>query len=531
MTAEATLPTTGTATALPRRSLGTLIAISIFWFAINLHWLALLTIVIPSQVIQLLYREAPAGVDAGQWALAHAPIAQSLVSAPGLIVALLVNPFFGLLSDRTPGRFGRRRPDIVIGTVVNLAGLALMALAPVLFIQGGSGNVIGPSILVMTGALMVTQLGNNLAAAPFHALLPDLVPQEQRGVASGIMGLAYMLGFIGGAVLPIVTGLNSGALLDGAQSFADFQTSIVWVYAIIGVVVLAMALLTVVTVRETPWRREQLTPAARAEGRHMARDLTLTILAVLAVSGVAWAVFQPNVGVPLTTDSLQVAQLIAIVVASIGGAWAFSFRPGANPDFTWVLLTRLFVMIGINTVTSFILDYMLAVVDHNDKSMAQAHQTLFLVIVLLTGTLSTAFAGWASDRLGRKRVVYLSGAFMAVVGAAFVVAPYVISGSLLGIVLVSGGVFGLGYGAYVAVDWALVADVLPSETTFARDMGVWNINLTVAQFFALVLGGLLTEHVVVQGQPNLGYTLLFVAFVIFCVLGTVTVRFIKGVKR
>jgi MFS family permease len=529
MTIEATLPTTGAAAALPRRSLGGLIAISIFWFAINFHWLALLTIVIPSQVIGLLSREVPAGVDAHSWIDTHAPIAQAMVVAPGLVVALIANPFFGLLSDRTPGRFGRRRPYIVVGAVLNVIGLALMALAPTQFSQGGTGNVITPSILILAGALMLTQLANNAAAAPFHALLPDLVPPSQRGTASGIMGLAYMLGFIGGSVAPALTGFNSGALLDGQQSFADYSGRIVLAYGIVAAVVLLMALLTAVTVHETPWRRELLSQADRAEQRHMIRDLALTILGALLVSGLALAAFRSNIGIDLTSDSLGVVQLIAIIVASVGAAKAFSFRPRANLDFTWVLLTRLFVMIGINTVTSFILNYMLAVVD---PSNAQRDTTLFLVIVLVTATVSTAISGWASDRIGRKRMVYISGAFMAVVGAAFVIAPYVISGSsILSLVLGAGAVFGLGYGAYVAVDWALVADVLPSEATFARDMGVWNINLTVAQVFALVFGGVLIEKSADLGHANLGYTLLFVAFVVFCVAGTVTVRFIKGVKR
>ncbi len=114
---------------LPKRSLGGLIAISIFWFALNFHWAAVGVLLVPSQVIGLLFQQAPAGSLASQadWVDANKGLALAVVVAPGLIVALLANPFFGLLSDRTPGRFGRRRPYILGGTAVNVVGLAMMA--------------------------------------------------------------------------------------------------------------------------------------------------------------------------------------------------------------------------------------------------------------------------------------------------------------------------------------------------------------------------------------------------------------------
>jgi hypothetical protein len=62
-------------------------------------------------------------------------------------------------------------------------------------------------------------------------------------------------------------------------------------------------------------------------------------------------------------------------------------------------------------------------------------------------------------------------------------------------------------------------------------MGVWNIALTVPQVLAAVFGGWMLALGVALGAKSLGYTFLFVAFVVFCVLGTVTVRYIRGVAR
>ena len=91
---------------LPKRSLGGLISISIFWFAINFHWAALQQIIIPAQVNGILFEQAP-GANSTEWlawTAANSPLVIALVIAPGLIVALIGNPLFGLLSDRTRGR-------------------------------------------------------------------------------------------------------------------------------------------------------------------------------------------------------------------------------------------------------------------------------------------------------------------------------------------------------------------------------------------------------------------------------------------
>jgi MFS family permease len=525
MTIEATAgaQTSANSTALPRRKFGELVAISIYWFALNFHWAALPIFIVPPQVIALLYRAAPPGVSATDWVNGNKAFALAVVVVPGLIVALIANPFFGLLSDRTPGRFGRRRPYVLIGTVVNVGGLALMAFLPSALVRDGSGQVLSPAMLALIVGLMLTQLANNAAAAPFHALLPDLVPEQQRGTASGIMGLAYWLGTIGGSLLPFIFALDYGKLLDGIITYQGLQQQIVFAYATIAGIVLLMAILTTILVREKPWQSSQMSASKRAAEAHTVRDLVLTVIAVIAGITVLQGVFS-LVRIPASDKSAQALELVGLVIAGIGAARAFNFRPRRNPDFSWVLATRFLVMMGVYIVEAFLQLYMRDVA-HVDPATSTAE---FLILLTVTATLSTAFAGWASDRIGRKRLVYISGTFMAMVGAAFVLAPYLVPGHVFTLALAAAGVFGLGFGAYVSVDWALVADVLPSEETFARDMGVWNICLTIPQVLAVVFGAwLLTTF----GYGNLGYSTLFISFVVFCVLGTITVRNIKGVKR
>src|SRR5215831_17952924 len=123
--ATSVLPSVDRGTNLPRRSLGGLISISLFWIAVNFHWTALSVFIEPPQIVSLLYRSAPVTTSLSRtaWVNDHKALALAIVVGPGLIVALIANPLFGLLSDHTSGRFGRRRPYILVGTALNVAGL------------------------------------------------------------------------------------------------------------------------------------------------------------------------------------------------------------------------------------------------------------------------------------------------------------------------------------------------------------------------------------------------------------------------
>ncbi len=479
-----------------------LITISVFWFALNFHWAALGIIILPSQVFKLV---GPL----------HQGESLAFVLVPGAFVALFANPLFGMLSDQMHGRlasWGRRRPYILVGTLVNVIGLVWMATAP--------------NIPTLTLAYILVQFASNAAQAPFHALLPDLVPAQQRGLASGVMGVLTIGGNIGGIIV-------AGLFVDATRPLIAYQQSLWLIYGIIIIVMLVLMCVTIITVREKmgPGMRPTdaillpaptLTPG-RLLPAWLKRSSLYTIVGTLLVIALLWGLIQAWNGLHLTTIqiSIGVQQVLLELVATLGILRLFDFQPRRNPNFAWVFVTRLLMMLGIYTIQTFLQYYMRDVVHAAHPELAT---TNFAVIVSITSLISALGVGWLSDRYGRKLMVYLSGACMGLVGLVFVLTHS------LPLVITAGAVFGLGYGAYQSVDWALVADVLPSQRDYARDMGVWSISLAVPQIIAPVLGGPLIDTFTRNGQTVLGYQLLFIMAIVYCVLGTVTVRYIRGVR-
>ncbi len=489
---------------LPRLTWARIFAISIFAFAIDFHWGALGIIILPSQVLKIVG-------DANKGA------ALAIVLAPGAFVSLFANPLFGWLSDRTHGRlaaWGRRRPYIMLGTLGNIAALVWMALARDI-----------PSLAI---AYMLAQFFSNAAQAPFHALLPDIVPEEQRGLTSGVIGLLFIAGNIGGVII-------AGQLVDASKPLPAYEQGLWLSYGIIIVVITLLMLVTLFAVHERVGTTTER-PAAGDEQRELkangaagprrpwlSRSLQLTIVGTILATLIAWGIMLLwntwHLGVQIDGT---VQQLVLELIVTVGILRLFDFRPRRDPDFAWVFVTRLVMMLGIYTIQDFLQYYMRDAVHAAHPEQAA---TLFVILVSLTSLVTAFVAGWFSDHFGRKRLVYASGGLMALVGVVFILThSYTI-------VIAAGALFGLGYGAYQSVDWALVADVLPSEQNYARDMGIWNISLSLPQVIAPVLGGPLIDFFAHAGNPVLGFQLLFAMAIVYCVLGTVTVRFIRSVKK
>src|SRR5262249_40552643 len=129
-------------------------------------------------------------------------------------------------------------------------------------------------------------------------------------------------------------------------------------------------------------------------------------------------------------------------------------------------------------------------------------------------------------RVGRKPLVYASGGLMALAAVIFIAVAHFPSMMLMYAV---GALFGVGYGAYLAVDWALAGDTLPPGASHAQDMGIWPVALVLPQVVAPALTGLVLT-VSKQASLMTGYTVVFVMTAMWFVLGTVLVREIRGAR-
>lgn len=440
------------AAAERRVSLFEQININVFWIANNFHWQALLAIVIPSMVVKFL----------GD---ANKDVNLAMVVIWGTLVAVVVNPLVGALSDYATFRMGRRRPFLLFGTALNVVVLVLFAFSSYWF----SSTAL---LLFFILLFLLLQFTNNLANSPWSAIIADNVPTHQRGLTAGFFGLFTLLGTILGSVV-------AGIIVNKHDPLPLYQNEIVKIFLLIAIVQIVFVLYTALTVKETPLPPE----------RHV---------------------------------RLQVGAFLR----------RFFFKPSTYPDLSWVLLARLLVMMGIWGIFYFLQYYfddvlggpgVKTIIFNNSFSGEGFSGTLFLPVLLIAALPTSIIAGWISDHRGRKIMVYISGIMMTLVCLLFI-AWQTQYGAL-----VSGLFFGIGYGAYTSVDWALAADALPPTDQAGKFMGIWTAMGILPQVIGISVGAVILQ--LLRGLPNhFGYTTLFIVTILYFGLGTLVIKQVKSVK-
>jgi len=204
-------------------------------------------------------------------------------------------------------------------------------------------------------------------------------------------------------------------------------------------------------------------------------------------------------------------------------AASFLLRGAPYRDFYLVLLTRTLVMMGIYSVFTFFEFFLKDVV----RSVNPVRDASYLIgIIIAAGIPTSLLAGALSDRFGRKPLVYWSGGLMALASLLFIgVGVHPSLAAMFGI----GALFGVGYGAYQAVDWALAIDVLPQGESAAKDMGIWHVSLVLPQVLAPAVTGLILSSFKARSLL-LGYTVVFACTALWFILGTVFVRPIRSAR-
>ncbi len=431
--------------------------ISAYWFATNFLWGALLVIMLPGEIKSMIPKDRITALG--------------LLTGLGAFAALVVPLIVGALSDRCASPWGRRRPYIATGVVVNLVGLTMMCVANLIskpMEASGSTSYLGtvlfffthPTFILFTFGYLTVNLGNNIASAAYSGVIPDLVEQQHRGLASGYMALMSQLGTLFGAV-------GCGLLLGKQPEVVK--------YAVVGIALIGIALITLLGIKETPL-------SSKPEKIH-------------------W---------PSYIKSLWIS-------------------PKRYPDFAWVWITRALVMLGFYSVLPFLNYYFIDVIGIEKPELPVAELT---GLMLITSSISGIYGGVLSDKIGRKRVVYIANVAIALISISFIFCRTIPQ------VLVAGMIFGLGFGAYTSVDWALGTDVLPSKKNAGKEMAVWHIAMTLPQAIAAPFAGeLISWFGKTKGpDPEIvhytipGYSAVFVLCAVCFSLGAYFLRNVRSVR-
>ncbi|MGJ8517046.1 MFS transporter [Carnimonas bestiolae] len=198
----------------------------------------------------------------------------------------------------------------------------------------------------------------------------------------------------------------------------------------------------------------------------------------------------------------------------------FLFDPRQHPDFSWAWLSRFLVQYGASVMMTYQVYYLMDVVGFSHVTVGKP---VFVASLLMGGAIvvMSLLSGWLSDVTGCRKVfvfvaslVYAAGLALLMLGSSFAM--------FLAAILVSS----CGLGIYLAVDQALVVDVLPSRAEdAAKNMGIFNISNVAPQSLAPATAPL---FLAIGGGGN--YGALFCAAAVIAVLGALAVIPIKGVR-
>jgi len=357
-----------------------------------------------------------------------------LLSIPVAVISILVQPTVGSISDYTVSRWGRRKPYIVIGSVLDVVFLV--------------GIATSNTILMLGAFAALLSVSTNIARGPFQGYVPDLVPEQQVGLASAMVGLMQILGNVTGFVLV------TAAVLMGQIEVAIF------VVALVELVTMAAVVLRV---------GEGQPPKPR--------------------NGKSWGTIAREVW---GTDVLK------------------------ERSYVWLLASRFFFLMGGAVLVNLILTYLKQT--HNlGEDAANSTNLVMLVTIVIANVIAIIPSARISDRIGRKPVIYASCVigFIGIVLAAL--APAV------PLAIVGGALFGASAGTFLAVDWALMTDIIPKASS-GRYMGLSNVATTSSTVIAVATAGLLLDTVNITFGLGLGPRAAYLLGGAYYVIAALTLR-------
>jgi len=477
--------------SLPLLSKKKVCCLHLSWFGMNVMYLILSVEVVPSQVHALVGSEMKGQVFGGMVAM-------------GAVVTFLISPLIGVKSDRLACPYGKRRVIMVAGTVllcISLFGLAFSAPGS----QSLKANATCTIDLELKRCAMY--FGDNLTA------LESIVQSN-----TSISGDGALLALL--ADKPIKNG-NLGL-------YIVFYLCVMACYAMIGVPYNGLI-------------ADQTPPSQRGFSSGVMGAMTLCGNVFGAVIGF----FFNKMGVVPVYTMISVLYFSCVMITvlschenpsyapkkpldanSIFGAY---WAPLKEHDFRWVFFTRFLMQQGVATVVGFLEYWLGDMVLLPGCWTPEKAVAIILLPLLLSAAVFSVVGGFLSDKLRRRKPLVIGAALIMAI-CTFILAFLQGKYAFFAVIPVS-MTFGIGFGAYSAVDFALVMDVLPEEKDKAKDLAVWHQAFVLPQAIATPIGGIVLDgfnHV--NCKWGLGYIILFLMTCTYFTISAYLVRFIRKAK-
>ncbi|PWB49526.1 MAG: hypothetical protein C3F13_19190 [Anaerolineales bacterium] len=471
------------------------IFINLFWFGMNVRNTAVGSFFMPYLVA--LY--APP-----DWKNS----ALSAMSTAGLVIAMIVQPLAGLFSDRSTSRFGRRRPYIMIGTLLDLVFLVAIGL---------SWNYW--SLLV---AILLIQFSANISHGPLQGLIPDLVPEDQRGRASAIKALFELV--------PIaLVGITIAKLVSVGE--------LGWAIAVTGAFLLLAAVVTMVTVKEEPLKEKSgdsfWPPMMRVFLMLLGilAGLCIGLLGGALIGGilglVTWLLANKQTGLIV---AVAVGGTLAMAMAVVIGVWAGSTtaigkeEARQHASFIWWIVNRLFFLAAITSLQRFAQYFFMYTFKIDVGTAAGLFGKLITVVGI--GTLAAAFiGGWLADRFSKRLLVSWSG-ILAGVGCTVLLGTILIPNEW--VIYVAGTVLGVATGVFMTANWAMGTNLVPAAKA-GLFLGISNLAGAGAGIIGGSIGGPVADYLNLT-TPGMGYFVVFAGYAVLFILSAVSLKFVREPK-
>ena len=196
----------------------------------------------------------------------------------------------------------------------------------------------------------------------------------------------------------------------------------------------------------------------------------------------------------------------------------FYINPREAPDFAWAFVSRFLFVLAYAFLATYQTYYLLEKLGSAEDDVPG--QVFLGTLVQSTVVVAASLIGGRmSDRTGRRKAFVLAASTVYGVAMFAIALASDFNGFLVGMAL-----GGLGFGVYVAVDLALVADVLPDPATAAKDLGVFNIAGALPFSLAPAIAP------AVLAIADGGYGVLYAVAGVSAILGAAAVLPVRGVR-